>query len=376
MSTDLARAIAARFRAPEAAAVGGSGLSGLAGTALLHARLSPLDPAFARAAAVHWEHALRTSPRTGSSIHQPAGGVAASLILGTPCLPDPCAHADVVGRAVRWLSAQATSTAEEGAGRPHSWDAINGLAATGRVLLAAAASGHAAAEPGLRAALTSVTAVLLDTRDAPRPGWWTAPEHHLRPATAPGSGSADTGLAHGVAGPLALLTAAVRARREVPRQTQAIERAADWLVRWRTPEGDWPPQITGEALDTGRHRPLRGRRDAWCYGTPGITNALRAAADTMERPAWAKAAADALAAFAAKPAWDVEGPDVCHGHAGVLLAVPAASAAFERAYAALVADTVPSAPGLLTGAVGVALALAARSPSPQGEPWRACLLLA
>ncbi|GAA0967546.1 lanthionine synthetase LanC family protein [Actinocorallia libanotica] len=377
MSIDLALTIAERFLTTDAAAIGGAGLSGLAGTALLHARLSHLDPTFARAAALHWESALRTSPRTGSSIHQPAGGVAASLILGNLYLPASTRQSDIVSRAVRWLSAQASATAQKAANLPQVYDAINGLAATGRVLLSANVTGYPDAESGLRAALKALTAMILDPRSEPRPGWWILPEHHLRSQDAPRSGAADTGLAHGIAGPLALLAAALRADREVPLQADAIERAAEWLVEWQTPNSDWPPEVTGEEMDTGERVPLPGRRDAWCYGTPGITNALRTAANVLNRPAWTRAADDALKALDAKPAWDVEGPDICHGHAGILVSVPRSSIAHDRAYSAMTTTLIPKAPGVLFGAVGVALALTEQAEPRlhRNEGWQACLLL-
>jgi class I lanthipeptide synthase len=93
------------------------------------------------------------------------------------------------------------------------------------------------------------------------------------------------------------------------------------------------------------------------------------------------------------PRWDVEGPSLCHGFAGVL-----ASARTTPATARWAADAVTDAfdtrqpfgfrhlhhgtltddPGLLTGAAGIALALADHAGLPTPETatrWDAILLL-
>jgi hypothetical protein len=49
-------------------------LTGLAGTALLHARLSATDPVFAAAATRHWETAATHAQRHGGSAGVFAGG--------------------------------------------------------------------------------------------------------------------------------------------------------------------------------------------------------------------------------------------------------------------------------------------------------------
>src|SRR5262249_29959053 len=78
------------------------------------------------------------------------------------------------------------------------YDAITGLAGTGRVLLAASQDGHRGAEHGLTTALETITAILA-RRKSTRPGWWLSAEGHPASADADASGMAATGLAHGVA---------------------------------------------------------------------------------------------------------------------------------------------------------------------------------
>src|SRR5450755_4233620 len=58
--------------------------SGLAGTALLHARLSSLDSAFAAAATRHWTAAATHAQRRPGGIYTGPGALATSLIIAVP----------------------------------------------------------------------------------------------------------------------------------------------------------------------------------------------------------------------------------------------------------------------------------------------------
>jgi hypothetical protein len=84
------------------------------------------------------------------------------------------------------------------------------------------------------------------------------------------------GLAHGIAGPLALLATALRHGHTVPGQRQAITRICDWLDRWRNGTDShawWPDLITRAEHRRGELQRPGPRRPSWCYGTPGIARA-------------------------------------------------------------------------------------------------------
>jgi hypothetical protein len=376
---------------------------GLAGTALLHACLG--DTATATA---HWDaagRALGDAPPDG--IHTGPGALAASLIVGTGYLPDSGPHHSMLPRATSWLSARAQALARvqqrttADAGTPWAiYDAIKGLAGIGRILLAAQARGHGAqAAIGLQAALTTLTRMIL-TPNRSRPGWWLAATDHPPTVTVHPSGAANTGLAHGIAGPLAFLATAHLGGHTVVGQTTAIDTAAHWLLTWTRPGPTWPPYISGDDLDAGP-APARaitpGRTTAWCYGTPGIGRALSLAGQALADPDLRRAGRAAVAALADRtPAqWDTEGPGLCHGSAGVL---QAATRTESRAVARQAAEYTTSfhdhgpplgfpqaesgaafnSPGFLTGAAGTALALADYAgllPSAPSAPWDCLLLL-
>lgn len=376
---------------------------GLAGTALLHARLSTVDSTFATAANHHWTRAaayLRRHPNGFGGIQGGQGGLAASLIIGSTYLPAPERIRVTTARSAKWLSACAVDVVDQhrvratATGTPwHIYDAITGLAGIGRVLLVATQDGHTGVEHGLKAALETLTAILAPPENA-RPGWWLAAEGHPEGVGVDASGAATTGLAHGVAGPLAFLSTAHIAGWSAPGQADAITNAATWLLAWRNPDGTWPPHITGAELDNHAHPRRPGRKDAWCYGTPGITSALHIAGQALGKPEWTHEADKALEQLAdrAPHEWDTDGPTLCHGHAGVMQAAARTSPTIANTAAEAVTDafdpTTPfgfqhhdgrhtrNEPGFLTGASGVALALADHADLPtSGNPIRwDCLL--
>jgi len=410
---DLAIAIADRLLDPgpiiTAAGPAATSLSrGLAGTALLHAHLAAHDARYAAAAGLHWSTAARLNPHTpprAGGIFNGAGALATSLILGIPYLPDPAAHMTSARRSARWLTTRATAIAawlqarrDTGeAGTPwQTYDVINGLAGLGRILLAAVRAGHVDAEPGLFAARDALT-VMIDTPAGGRPGWWRPdPRNPAALADPHNRDAANTGLAHGIAGPLAFLAACQLEGHGSPAQVDAIRTAAGWLLHWRS-DDSWPPQITAEDVaGTAAGPSTRGRRDAWCYGAPGIGAALLAVGRALADLDLVQAGCSAIDALAARAgAWDTEGPTVCHGSAGVLLCARAAGshATADAAITDLIAQHDPrfpfcfrhrdhgvhaDEPGLLTGAAGIALALAdpAILPAPDvSTPWTAALLL-
>jgi lantibiotic biosynthesis protein len=380
---------------------------GLAGTALLHARLARTDSTFEAAAVRHWTAAATHASRQGGSagIYHAPGGLAASLIIGQGYLLDPDSQRASTAQAARWLSARAIDLAhrhreqQRGGclGTPWAvYDVISGLAGIGRVLLATVTSGHDVAVPGLITALDTLT-TMIRTCHGNRPGWWLPASGHPPGVIVHPSGAATTGMAHGIAGTLAFLSISGTSGWEVTGQRTAIGDAARWLLRWRdgcTP--NWPSHVTGDELDSGIRRPVSGRQDAWCYGAPGIGRALSLAGHALGDPVLTHSGETAIASLADRPArhWDVTGPTLCHGYAGVIQCAAASQdVTADRAAAAVHAafspdhpfgfqhldqGTASDEPGLLTGAAGIALALADHGGLPGGDApvrWDAILLL-
>ncbi|MEV1009086.1 lanthionine synthetase LanC family protein [Streptomyces sp. NPDC049881] len=371
---------------------------GLAGIALTLAVLAGQDPPLARTASRHWDAAAGLAKGTEpDGIYRGPGALATSLILGNGYIPHGHRRNSDTGRATAWLSARACGLARHRTDRVRQghpgtpwavYDSMRGLAGIGRVLLAAAETGHReAAEPGLKAALATLTD-MINQPTAPYPGWWLPQHEHHPCTTVPESGAATTGLAHGIAGPLALLAIAAGRDVRVPGQSDAIHAAATWLRTWRTAEGTWPARISGSAL-ARPDAPLTAgssRRDAWCYGNAGIGNALIHAGTALSDRTMTTWGHDALEAVTRRPVgqWDTTGAGICHGTAGVLLTAAAhgnttlGRKAAEATTAGLAAtDAHSSDLGLLTGSAGAALALSGLSAThpPGGANWPALLLL-
>ncbi|MFJ2899583.1 lanthionine synthetase C family protein [Streptomyces sp. NPDC087218] len=269
------------------------------------------------------------------------------------------------------------------------YDVLGGTTGIGRYLLARYES---AAEPEARhaagLALTDVLESLVAVAtaddivrdDARLPAWWITDglEHGL-------AEHANFGLAHGVCGPLALLSVARRAGFGVDRQDEAIERIMALLTRWRTTDGAgprWPHLVTAAHIGSGEP-PERGR-DSWCYGAAGAARAVYLAGVALDRADWRADAHAALrGALASANDELIVDSALCHGWAGLLqivlrMAHDSADPDYRTAADELAARVVDSfdpeapfgfryrhvlapraldRPGFLEGAAGIALAL-------------------
>ncbi len=198
----------------------------------------------------------------------------------------------------------------------------------------------------------------------------------------------NLGLAHGVAGVIAFLARVVAVSSAAPeaaaRARPLLERAVAWLLaqRWSASRSCFPGAVDAE------HGAIAAR-DGWCEGDLGIATALSMAGRTLGHDDWSREAR-ATARHAARRsanAGGVDEPGLCHGAAGIAhmfnrlyqetgdsLCRVAAARWFERTLSLEqpgrgVAGVLVwrdagdgtarwvASPGLLMGAVGVALAL-------------------
>ncbi|MFD0857175.1 lanthionine synthetase C family protein, partial [Actinomadura adrarensis] len=187
------------------------------------------------------------------------------------------------------------------------FDTMRGLTGLGALLLRRLSSGDEAHLALVRAVLSYLVRLSepVRYRGALLPGWWSeqAPSGRRSPRF-PG-GHANTGMAHGIAGPLALLASATRRGITVSGQSEAIARICGWLDQWGC-EGSngpwWPYWITHEHLKSERPMPVAGR-PSWCYGVAGVARAQQLAALATEDTTRQRRAEKALrsAMSAARP---------------------------------------------------------------------------
>jgi hypothetical protein len=216
---------------------------------------------------------------------------------------------------------------------------------------------------------------------------WLTPPAHIAAALRAEypEGRYDCGLAHGVAGVIALLGAASAAGVATTKARALLDGAVSWLLAQRDDDGDnrFPASVAGERRRTTLV-------PGWCSGDLGVAIALVAAARATGDLDWEAAALDAARAAAARdPATcTVYDTGFCHGSAGVAhlfnrLHQATGEAAFAEAARAwltrLLGQREPGgiggfftvqgrdpatlskhrAPGLLMGAAGIALVLLA-----------------
>ncbi|MGZ0148022.1 lanthionine synthetase C family protein [Kribbella sp. WER1] len=271
-------------------------------------------------------------------------------------------------------------------------DVVSGLSGVGRYLLARQRYDVLAE---VLACLTSLREPLVvDGVDVP--GWWF--DGTEKTMVGPGfeRGQANFGLAHGVPGPLALLSLAWSAGVRVDGQDDAIACMAEWLLDRRESDAYgtyWTGFVSLETYANRAPQPQPARA-SWCYGAPGIARALGFATEALERPEWGEAGLEAFRSLVSRPDWGVTDDAFCHGWAGMLYLctlfdefAPTADQLAERLIARFdpalpfgyryyqpVADLHLDLPGLMEGAAGIALALSAYTRPPR-TGWDSALLL-
>lgn len=154
------------------------------------------------------------------------------------------------------------------------------------------------------------------------PGWWCHNAAERR-QPAPAGGHANHGLAHGIAGPLALLALALADNITVDGHTEAIACICGWLDQWaqNTNGATWWPQILTRAdLDHGVPAQPAPLRPSWCYGTPGIVRAQQLAAIAVGDTTRQRRVEAAFTSCISDPRQVALLTDrgLCHGTAGLL----------------------------------------------------------
>ncbi len=146
--------------------------------------------------------------------------------------------------------------------------------------------------------------------------WWTPPaEIHQESREQYPSGRVDLGVAHGVAGVIALLGGLCGAGAEQATARPLLEGAVRWLLAHSVPtEAD--PTFPIWVAPGFQPSPARC---AWCYGDPGIAAALLMAARGAGDAGWEPAAVALACRAAARPASQtgVVNASFCHGAAGL-----------------------------------------------------------
>jgi lantibiotic biosynthesis protein len=159
------------------------------------------------------------------------------------------------------------------------------------------------------------------------PGWYLASNDILniyRRSPLP-HGNFNLGLAHGVPGILSFLSIALLKGLEVEGQKESIATIANWIKEKSFLEKNhirWAHNISWEEEVLGQNNPhKKGCRDAWCYGTPGVSRSLFLAACALKDQKMKAFASQAFRDIFNRSLqeWFLPGPAICHGISGLLL---------------------------------------------------------
>ncbi|WP_369382886.1 lanthionine synthetase C family protein [Streptomyces sp. cg36] len=319
-----------------------------------------------------------------------------------------------LGSAARTALARETRRLDDGvpADGFRAWDLITGLTGLGCCLLTQGDPDTEALHGVLTALVRLTDPLVVD--GTPFPGWWVTSQPSSVPQPAFRGGHANLGLAHGILGPLALLSLAWEQGHRVARQEEAVHTVMEFFAQAeeRDEEGPyWPrclPRTRFTASAAGpptvatTASPLPG--PSWCYGTPSLAHTFHLAARAFARPDWSARAGEALRAMLRRPheAGAVIEPGLCHGWSGIEHVMrclhthspdPEVAEAANAAGACLRAARDPEAPflypvpnprlgrsyhlpGFLGGTAGIGLALLAGENAQRAHtPWQRALLL-
>jgi hypothetical protein len=227
------------------------------------------------------------------------------------------------------------------------------------------------------------------------PGWWATGSPDRRRSPRWEDGHAGFGMAHGIVGPLALLSTTMLRGIIVTGHTDAIGAICAWLDRWRAGRGRqawWPEVIGRDELRTLTVVCPGPGRPSWCYGTPGIAWAQQLASRALSDTRRADIAEQALVGCLTDEHQLARIADagLCHGWAGLAYIaqratadvvngdlVTAANVVIGRMRSHIREHDVLADDGFLEGAAGVELVdrTSDRPASPTGARWDTCLLL-
>ncbi|MGH3252020.1 MAG: lanthionine synthetase C family protein [Trebonia sp.] len=372
---------------------------GAAGTALARiaaARLTGLPPS----ATASWIRAMTAGPVTANaSASLFHGAPAVAFVLHTGAHPAYAALLASLDEHVNDLTALKLAAARERIDRgeltrPSEYDLISGLTGLGAYHLVR----HGSAASGMTAAVLDYLVALAEPvcrHGESLPGWWSATSPAGTPDPDWPGGHLNLGMAHGIAGILALLSGAMRVGIQVEGHAKAVSELCATFDRYRQGSSAcpwWPAMISLSEHSQGRTSQERRARPSWCYGAPGQARAQQLAGLALDDHERMRVAEHALAGCVLDQQVTALLADasLCHGWAGVVqtlwratsdaLSPQPLQAALRKARRGmedhLARAGPPASGGLLEGRSGIQLAQNDLPLTGGGPPaWDACLLL-
>jgi hypothetical protein len=373
----------------------GDGAAGIALLPFEQARTSTVATAVAHHWAQRMTHGTVTAHPDLACLYR--GAPAVAFALHTSGQPAYTRALDTLDEHVTTLTRHKLHAAHQriddgGLPEVREFDLISGLTGIGAYLM------HRDRHPDL---LREVLAYLVRLTEPVRhhgemvPGWWSAAPPADQPPGDWLGGHGNLGLAHGAAGPLALLGTAMRRGTTVAGHAEAMTTIGAWFDHCRVGTGPtvwWPGRITLAEQRAGATAQDGPQRPSWCYGTPGQARAQQLAALALGDQQRQHQAETMLAECVSddRQLALLGDNSLCHGWAGLVLTVWRAAAdagpggelaaALPRLRALLDqrlhTDGPPTDGGLLEGEAGMRLVQHTLDTNrPATTRWDLCLLL-
>lgn len=152
------------------------------------------------------------------------------------------------------------------------------------------------------------------------PGWYIPSENQflkhdqeLWP-----NGCFNMGLSHGIPGMLLVLCNSAKLNITLPNQLETITKISDFLMKFHIENEEknyWGSHVSLEEYINNKVNETNSR-DAWCYGTPGVSYSLLVAGKLLNKREYIDSAVDAMKK-AVKRLNGIYSPTFCHGFSGV-----------------------------------------------------------
>ncbi|KAB8029143.1 lanthionine synthetase C family protein [Fluviispira multicolorata] len=137
--------------------------------------------------------------------------------------------------------------------------------------------------------------------------------------------SFNVGVSHGVSGILLALSISKINNIQMSDLESSIFSIKNWILKW-TQEDEWGPywpniiSLEDELNGKYYHRKEGTQRQAWCYGTPGVSRALYLAGTALNDFELQEIALKAFLTIEKRPEveWFCDSPTFCQGYSGLL----------------------------------------------------------
>lgn len=213
----------------------------------------------------------------------------------------------------------------ERSSKANLYDVIEGLAGIGRYILLTSTSKYT------NELLCKINTCLINMlnevyiHDSKLPGWYISNanlssdlEKELYP-----KGNFNYSLAHGISGILSLLSLSYIKGIKVTGQKETINNMVSWILNLQNKDmygPYWEGRISLEDYMSNTLIDSQPKRESWCYGSPGISRAIYLGGKALNQDDVCEKSLEVFKTIFSRPRdlWALDSSSFCHGKAGFL----------------------------------------------------------